>query len=287
MTPEEYHDGTKHHFHRFAPSLGYLDWASQPAPFRSFADAPLFPLYPGPGGAAGGYTSHPVKYDRLFRERTNDPRDGTVPLSAAAIGDVLRHALGLSAWKQFRESRWSLRVNPSSGNLHPTEAYVVAGPVPGLAPTAALYHYAADRHALEQRCAFESAAWSSACADPSRVWLLALTSIHWREAWKYGERAFRYCQHDLGHAIGAVRLAAALAGWNGVMLGDWSQANIARLTGIDRDQDYVEAEREEPGCLLAIISPQSTVISPQSPVLSPQSLVDSRQSSVLSSGPRL
>ena len=38
---------------------------------------------------------------------------------------ILRYSLGLSAWKQFRASRWSLRVNPSSGNLHPTEAYVV------------------------------------------------------------------------------------------------------------------------------------------------------------------
>ena len=27
-----YHDGTKHHFTRFARSLGYLDWASQPNP---------------------------------------------------------------------------------------------------------------------------------------------------------------------------------------------------------------------------------------------------------------
>ena len=44
-----YHDGTKHHFHRFAQSLGYLDWASQPKPFREFAGAPSFPLYPTPG----------------------------------------------------------------------------------------------------------------------------------------------------------------------------------------------------------------------------------------------
>ena len=32
--PEEvvivYHERTKHHFHRFAASLGYMDWASQP-----------------------------------------------------------------------------------------------------------------------------------------------------------------------------------------------------------------------------------------------------------------
>ena len=36
-------------------------------------------------------------------------------------------ALGLSAWKEYGGSRWALRCNPSSGNLHPTEAYVVAG----------------------------------------------------------------------------------------------------------------------------------------------------------------
>ena len=134
---------------------------------------------------------------------------------------MLRHSLGLSAWKQFRDSRWSLRVNPSSGNLHPTEAYVVS--------TSGVYHYAADRHALEQRCAF-AASW------PDDAWLVALTSIHWREAWKYGERAFRYCQHDLGHAMAAVRIAAAIAGLRAEMLPAWSQRDIAALTGIDRDR---------------------------------------------------
>jgi len=32
----EYHSRTKHHLHQFAASLGYLDWASQPDPFRTF-----------------------------------------------------------------------------------------------------------------------------------------------------------------------------------------------------------------------------------------------------------
>ena len=130
----------------------------------------------------------------------------------SAIGDILRHSLGLSAWKQFRESRWSLRVNPSSGNLHPTEAYIVCGPTPGVTPDAGVYHYAADKHALEQRCAVETAAWDRAVGVATTMWFVVLASIHWREAWKYGERAFRYCQHDLGHAVAAVAIAAALAG---------------------------------------------------------------------------
>jgi SagB-type dehydrogenase family enzyme len=226
-----YHDGTKHHFHQFSRSLGYLDWASQPAPFRCFRGAPEVPLSPRPDAPP------------------------------STLGDVLRHSLGLSAWKQFRESRWSLRVNPSSGNLHPTEAYVVSGS--GLHH--GVYHYAADRHALEQRCAF-AADW------PDDVFLVALTSIHWREAWKYGERAFRYCQHDLGHAVDACRNAAALAGLYAAMLADWSHRDIAALTGIDRDEDFVEAEREEPGCVM-VVGPWSLDVGPWSSVAGREQLL--------------
>jgi SagB-type dehydrogenase family enzyme len=253
-TVHRYHDGTKHHFQHFARSLGYLDWASQPRPFRTFAGAPMFPLYPAPGVAANDYAPRATTYRQLF-----SPPSPAEPLGAAALGDVLRHALGLSAWKRFDKSRWSLRVNPSSGNLHPTEAYIVCGAAPGLADTPAVYHYAADRHALEQRCAFDGRVWASADGADAAVVLVALTSIHWREAWKYGERAFRYCQHDLGHAIGAISLAAALARWRAVPLSAWSHRAIATLTGVDRDEDFVDAEREEPGCVIALCAPGARV----------------------------
>jgi len=206
-----YHDGTKHHFNRFARSLGYLDWASQPDPFRSFAGARDILLSPRPGA----------------------PRSD--------VGELLRHSLGLSAWKQAGASRWSLRVNPSSGNLHPTEAYVV--------DRRSVSHYAPDRHVLEQRCTFLE---SSDLRLETSDLLIALTSIHWREAWKYGERAFRYCQHDLGHAIAAIAFGASLVGRRARLLPDWSHGDVAALTGIDRDGDFFEAEREEPGCVLAI-----------------------------------
>jgi SagB-type dehydrogenase family enzyme len=207
-----------------------LDWASQPNPFRSFSGAAEVLLAPHPDAAPG----------------------------TALVGNLLRHALGLSAWKEFRGARWSLRVNPSSGNLHPTEAYVIGDPIEDAAAGAGVYHYAPDRHALEQRCAFDPLAWTRARrVDP--MFLIALTSIHWREAWKYGERAFRYCQHDLGHAIAAVRIAAALLGLRATVMPDWSQRDIAALIGVDRDEDYVDAEREEPGCLLAVGREPSSV----------------------------
>jgi SagB-type dehydrogenase family enzyme len=246
-TVSRYHDGTKHQFNAFARSLGYLDWASQPLPFRAFADAPVFPLYPAPGAAAGGYARRRATLAQAYQLEL-----AAEPVSAPALGDMLRHALGLSAWKRFGRSRWSLRVNPSSGNLHPTEAYVICGALPDLADHPGVYHYAADRHAIELRCRFDEGVWRDAFGGRSDVLLIALTSIHWREAWKYGERAFRYCQHDLGHAIAAVAVASALAGWRAVVLPGWSGRAIAAVTGVDRGLDFTEAEREEPGCIIAI-----------------------------------
>ena len=48
LTTEEtvvaYHERTKHHYHRFAASLGYMDWASQPDPFRRYQGTALVRL---------------------------------------------------------------------------------------------------------------------------------------------------------------------------------------------------------------------------------------------------
>ena len=48
-----YHEETKHHYYRLARSLGYLDWESQPDPFRVFDGAlkvrlPLLPQKDAP-----------------------------------------------------------------------------------------------------------------------------------------------------------------------------------------------------------------------------------------------
>ena len=259
----EYHDQTKHHVSRFARSLGYLDWATRPDPFRTFDSAARIDLIEPLRAAAGGRGSSDgrawmgISYDELFVPAAS-PR---VAPGLPAVSVFLRHSLGLSAWKQAGPSRWALRVNPSSGNLHPTEGYAVCGPgVAGEHP--GIFHYAPDAHGLEQRCAFAPAAWDTAVAHlPAGSFLAGLTSIHWREAWKYGERAFRYCQHDIGHAVAAMRMAAALIGWEFSLVPGWSSESLAALLGVDRTGDFDGAEPEEPACL-AIVSP------PRGPIMS-------------------
>jgi nitroreductase len=80
---------------------------------------------------------------------------------------------------------------------------------------------------------------------------VGLSSIHWREAWKYGERAFRYTLLDTGHAVGALRYAAALCGWR-LLPVPCDSESLAALLGLDRDADFGAAEREEPELLFAL-----------------------------------
>ena len=110
--------------------------------------------------------------------------------------------------------------------------------------------------ALERRADLAPSVWAALMAAfPEGSFLVGLSSIHWREAWKYGERAFRYCQHDVGHALGTLRFAAAALGWTLCLLDRVGDAAVSELLGLDRDADYAGAEREHPE-LLALVVPQ-------------------------------
>ena len=225
-TTLSYHQQTKHHLHRYARSPGYLDWANQPNPFRTFKGAVPIEL---PLAADGLHTS----YADLFTPAAVPAQ----PLELRSIAILFELALGLSAWKEFKGNRWALRCNPSSGNLHPTEGYAILPSLPGV--KAGVYHYASHDHCLEQRCLLkDSQAADLTLALPTDSFLVGLSSIHWREAWKYGERAFRYCQHDIGHAIATVRYAAAALGWSAFLLDSLADDDVAAVIGLNRSADF-------------------------------------------------
>ena len=240
-----YHERTKHHFGRYAAGPGQLDWANQPDPFRRYRGASLVRL---PILAPDEAPVSPP-YRDLYRTASV----ASAPLSLRSLSRCFEYALAISAWKQAGGARWALRSNPSSGNLHPTEGYLLIGALPGLADTPGLYHYAAREHGLERRADCEGGLYAALLRGfPPHAFLVGLSSIYWREAWKYGERAFRYCQHDAGHAVGTLRIAAAALGWSAVLLHDLADASIEDLLGLNRAGDFRQAEREHPELVMAI-----------------------------------
>jgi len=224
----DYHQRTKHHLDRYAAGPGTLDWDAQPDPFRHWTDTQALTL-------PRDLPDLDIAWNAL-----PDPRPAA-PLDVASLGTLLRLSVGITAWKEYAGARWALRANPSSGNLHPTETYVIAAGVQGV--TDGLHHYHSRSHGLEQR------AWGGEPPAPG-LWL-GFSSIHWREAWKYGERAFRYCQLDLGHALAAVSYAAALLGWRVQLLHLDSHA-VARRLGLDRAADFSGVEAEEAEVIVAL-----------------------------------
>jgi hypothetical protein len=128
-----YHERTKHRPDRFAAGPGSLDWDAQPNPYREFAGAPriLLPL---------GAQQLQTPFSALHQ-----PHAVVVqPLSLPSIGTLLELSFAISAWKTYGPDRWALRCNPSSGSLHPTEAYVVCSSVGSLG--VGVYHYNSLEH---------------------------------------------------------------------------------------------------------------------------------------------
>lgn len=233
----EYHQQTKHRPGQYARSAGYMDWANQPLPYRLYEGAEKIHL---PLNGA----SEDSPQSALYHPLTNAPE----PISIISISSMLQHSLGLSAWKSYNGTEWALRVNPSSGNLHPTECYLLLPSLDESADNQAgqSVHYNPYIHSLEKRAVIPTE--NAEFLNQSQGFAIVLTSIAWREIWKYGERAYRYCQHDLGHALAALNMAANLNGWNIQVVDNISSEKLDSIVGFKESQQ-TSAETEYVDCI--------------------------------------
>ena len=237
-----YHQATKHTYRSVRTNARALDWHNQPNPFRVYDGASQIALPEEPGFAeAGAFATMAALANRGSSGRTGQPGLPDLPHPVAALdanwlSRLLWHCMAVNAWKKIPStgSRYSLRVNPSSGNLHPTETYLSLRGFNDLED--GLYHYRADRHALELRGSGGSTETLARSLDipwASRAALIVgLTSIFWREAWKYGERAYRYCCHDMGHATMSILLAARALGLSGGAVAHFSDVRLTETLGL-------------------------------------------------------
>jgi len=216
MNWRAYHEATKHTPERLRRAAYTLDWANMPNPFRHYDGVPVIDLPadpPAPDIAA---------FD-VLRGALGDGADGEAFLSS-----LLFYSAAISATKLAPASGsvYSLRVNPSSGNLHPTEFHFATRGLAGWED--GLYHYRPSQHMAELRGRGDFG------FDGSLVFVL--TSIAWREAWKYRERAYRYCLHDMGHAWQSLELAARALGCCCEAVGSFDDAEIAARLGLAEDE---------------------------------------------------
>jgi SagB-type dehydrogenase family enzyme len=149
------------------------------------------------------------------------------------LSQLMFYSASISASKRVSSTgdTYALRVNPSSGNLHPTEFHFCAQGLAGW--TDGLYHYRPSSHMAERRA---TGAFAGELLNNSFPLIFVLTSIAWREAWKYGDRAYRYCLHDIGHAWQALSLCARSMGCETFAQGHFSDDSVAELCLMPQDE---------------------------------------------------
>lgn len=223
MSWREYHELTKHSVESLRRTQHYLDWANMPNPFRHYEGVPVLDLPADP-------PAPPISALEVLEGRTGSTlaRDG-----AEFLSQLMFYSASISASKRVSSTGavYSLRVNPSSGNLHPTEFHFCSQ---GLVDWPdGLYHYRPSSHTAEQRAIGD---FSGKIVDTSAPLIFILTSIAWREAWKYRDRAYRYCLHDVGHAWQALTLAARSIGCESFALGQFSDDRVAEQCFLHEDE---------------------------------------------------
>src|SRR5258706_12073453 len=223
MTWLEYHELTKHSAESLRRTQHYLDWANMPNPFRHYEGVPVVDLPAKPPAPQ-------ISALEVLEGKTGNTlaRDG-----AEFLSQLMFYSASISASKRVSSTGaiYSLRVNPSSGNLHPTEFHFCTR---GLVDWSdGLYHYRPSSHMAEQRAIGD---FGAKLVNDSAPLIFVLTSIAWREAWKYRDRAYRYCLHDIGHAWQALTLAARSLGSESFAIGHFLDDRVAESCLLSPDE---------------------------------------------------
>ncbi len=125
-----------------------------------------------------------------------------------------------------------LRTAPSAGALYPLEVYLVADNVERLA--AGVYKYHPAKHELEmiragdKLVALSQAALDQECIREAPV-SIVIAAVYERTKRKYGERAYRYAQIEVGGVIENVYLQAETLNLGTVVVGAFHDDKVQRV----------------------------------------------------------
>jgi len=204
-----------------------LDWANQPTVFKT---------YPGLDTVSLAEPEEPLP-DVFLSELVK--RKSVCEVGAAVSFPQLSRIIGLAhrvtAKARHGAGYFYYRNVASAGALYPFELYVGAKAVSGLDD--GLYHHTLGLGALTRLRAGDMTA---ALADGLQTneglsWTAAffLTSIFFRSAWKYRDRAYRYHLLDTGHLAESLLLALVACGLSARWCVDFDDDKINALLGVD------------------------------------------------------
>jgi SagB-type dehydrogenase family enzyme len=200
-----YHQETKHSPTSIRLSNHYLDWDNKPKPFKFYTNIPSIPLP----------VHFPVPSLNVITMKETDqiPSSENNKINTELLSSILFFSSGITRQIKFPHGKYFMRAAPATGALYPIELYIVCENVGGL--QSGVYHFCPGQFTLtklregDYRQLLSEAAGSDPAIKKS-PFTIVLTSIAWRNAWKYQARSYRHWFWDSG-VITANMIATAMS----------------------------------------------------------------------------
>ena len=220
----DYHEETKHSELSVRTSAHYLDRGNKPSPFKVYRDLPSVPLphdFPHPGE------------DSLAAVKGALSRTSGDGVDLRTVAELLFFCAGLTRGVKIGSEPYYMRAASATGALYPIELYVVCGEFQGL--NAGVYHFNPLSFALvrlregDYRPELGAACGKDCLASPVTF---ALTSLAWRNAWKYEARSYRHWFWDSGVVAANLLATAASEGLATRLDIGFVDSKVDRLLGL-------------------------------------------------------
>ena len=152
------------------------------------------------------------------------------PLSANLLARLLYMSYGYTDQVDYQTKVFYYRSAPSAGALYPVEVYLAARGIAGLMD--GLYHYNLGDFTLN---ILRQGTPPSEIPAPA----IFLSAVFFRSAWKYRERAFRYCLLDTGHVGENISIISPTLGLGARFEADFDDLALNDYLGLKPEKEAV------------------------------------------------
>ncbi len=226
-----YHEATKHSEVSIGASAHYLDWDNKPAQFKEYKNLASIAL--------------PRNFPRPEENSIKAIKGETKAAGGIDIGllsEILFFSAGLTRKMRFGKEFYYMRAASATGALYPIELYVISGRIPGL--DAGVYHFNPLHFSLaklregDHRAALDYAGSPNSLSAPLT---LAVTSLAWRNAWKYEARSYRHWFWDSGVIAANLLATSNSAGLSTEVVLGFVDSEVDELLGLEPKKEATVA----------------------------------------------
>lgn len=210
----------------------YLDWDSKPNPFKFYTNIPSIPLpvdFPLPN-----LNVIAIKEARQIIALKN------LKINTQLLSSLLFFASGITRQIKLPHGKYYMRTAPATGALYPIESYIVSENIEGL--QAGVYHFCPGEFSLTKlrngdyrQFLYEAAGFEQVIKNSP--FTIILTSLAWRNAWKYQARSYRHWFWDSGVIVANLIATASSFGLDTKLIAGYIDKFVNDLLCLEENKE--------------------------------------------------